>query len=312
MRGKAGAQNPPRSGREGGGSAAGVLAAGGAFALWGASPLYWKALEDVSPLEIVAHRVFWSALLLLGTGALTGRLGETFDALRDRRLRGTFALTTLLLTGNWIIYIWAVNHGFILQGSLGYYINPLVNVVLGVIFLRERLRRAQIIAVAIAVLAVLLRTLSLGEPPWIALFLGITFGFYGLLRKTAAAGALVGLTVETLLLAPACLAFLAALELRGTAAFLHGGPARDLWLVGTGAFTTIPLLLFVVGARRITLATLGLMQYLAPSGMFLLAVLHYREPFSPSQGFAFVLIWTALALYSLDALRAHRRISRRV
>ncbi|MEJ5357260.1 MAG: EamA family transporter RarD [Desulfobacterales bacterium] len=305
-------EKPVRLLRPGRRPAAGVLAAGGAFALWGASPLYWKALGEVPALEIVAHRVLWSALLLLGLCALTGRLGETFAALRHRRLLGTFALTTLLLSGNWVLYIWAVNHGFILQGSLGYYINPLVNVVLGVIFLRERLRGTQIFAVALALLAVLLRTLSLGEPPWIALFLGITFGLYGLLRKTAAAGALVGLTVETLLLSPACLVYLAALEIRGTAAFLHGSPAGDLLLAGTGAFTTVPLLLFVAGARRVTLSTLGLMQYLAPSGMFLLAVLHYGEPFSPAQGFAFALIWVALALYSLDALRAQRRVAGRV
>lgn len=312
MQDSPGVERPARPGREGARPTAGVLAAGGAFALWGASPLYWKALEEVPAPEIVAHRVVWSALLLLVLCALAGRLGETFAALRERRLLATFALTTLLLSGNWVLYIWAVNHGFILQGSLGYYINPLVNVVLGVIFLRERLRRTQLLAVVLAVLAVLLRTLSLGEPPWIALFLGITFGLYGLLRKTAAAGALVGLTVETLLLSPVCLAYLAALEIRGSASFLHGSPARDLWLVGTGAFTAVPLLLFVAGARRVTLATLGLMQYLAPSGMFLLAVLHYGEPFSPTQGFAFALIWAALALYSLDALRAHRRSAPRV
>lgn len=302
---------PPLAGRQGRRSTGGVLAAGGAFALWGASPLYWKALEDVPALEITAHRVLWSALLLVGLCALSGRLAEVAGALRDRRLLFTFALTTLLLSGNWILYIWAVNHGFILQGSLGYYINPLVNVVLGMLVLRERLRRTQTLAVALAFLAVLLRTLSLGEPPWIALFLGVTFGLYGLLRKTAAAGALVGLTVETLLLAPVCLAYLAVLEAQGKGAFLHGDFARDFLLAGTGAFTTIPLLLFVVGARRVTLATLGLMQYLAPSGMFLLAVGHYGEPFSPAQGFAFGLIWAALALYSLDALRAHRQGARR-
>jgi chloramphenicol-sensitive protein RarD len=199
-----------------------------------------------------------------------------------------------------------------LQASLGYYINPLVNVLLGMVFLKERLRRPQALAVLLACAAVVFRTVSHGEPPWIALTLGFTFGLYGLIRKVAPVSSLVGLTVETLLLTAPGIAYLVYLESQGTGALFHGGPSLDALLIGTGVFTAVPLLFFNLGARRIDLSSVGLMQYIAPSGMFLLAVLVYGEPFTAAQLWTFVMIWTALAIYSIDSVRTYRRIPRAV
>lgn len=286
---------------------AGVVYAGGAFLAWGGSPVYWKALQSVPALEIVAHRVVWSLLFLAVLILVQGRWSEFRSTLGRARTLLVLSLTTLLVSGNWLLYIWAVNAGHLLQASLGYYINPLVNVLLGMVFLRERLRRPQALAVLLACTAVVFRSVSFGQFPWIALTLGFSFGLYGLIRKIAPVGSLVGLTVETLLLTPISAAYLVYLELHGAGALLRGGPAIDALLVGTGVFTAVPLLLFNLGARRINLSTLGLMQYTAPSGMFLLAVFAYGEPFTLVQVWTFVLIWGALAIYSIDSLRAFRR-----
>ncbi len=252
-------------------SAAGVAYAGGAFLIWGFSPIYWKAMQAVPAFEIVSHRVVWSFLFLAALIGLQGRWPEFRSALGSGRTILVLVATTLLVSANWVLYIWAVNAGYILQASLGYYINPLVNVLLGMVFLRERLSRPQALAVALACTAVVIRGVSFGQFPWIALTLGFTFGLYG------------------------------------TAALLHVGGWLDALLIGTGVFTAVPLLFFNLGARRINLSTLGLMQYLAPSGMFLLAVFAYGEPFTAMQGWTFGLIWTALAIYSIDSLRAFRR-----
>jgi chloramphenicol-sensitive protein RarD len=288
-------------------SVAGVSYAAGAFLIWGFSPIYWKAMQAVPAFEIVSHRVVWSFLFLAVLIGLQGRWTEFRSALGSGRTLFLLAVTTLLVSANWVLYIWAVNAGYILQASLGYYINPLVNVLLGMVFLRERLRPPQALAVALACTAVVIRGVSFGQFPWIALTLGFTFGLYGLIRKTAPVGSLVGLTLETLLLAPISLAFLAYRELQGSAALLHVSGWLDALLIGTGVFTAVPLLFFNLGARRINLSTLGLMQYLAPSGMFLLAVFAYGEPFTAMQGWTFGLIWTGLAIYSIDSLRAFRR-----
>jgi chloramphenicol-sensitive protein RarD len=287
---------------------AGVLYAGAAFLIWGLSPVYWKALQRVPALEIVTHRVVWSFVFLMGLTLVQRRWGEFRDALKTPRTLMILALTTLLVSCNWLLYIWAVNAGYMLQASLGYYINPLVNVLLGLLFLKERLRRPQAVAVLLACAAVLFRTVSHGEPPWIALTLGFTFGFYGLIRKVAPVGSLVGLTVETLLLTAPGVAYLLFLESQAAGALFHGSRSLDALLVGTGVFTAVPLLCFNLGARRINLSTVGLMQYIAPSGMFLLAVLVYGEPFTAAQGWTFVMIWTALAIYSVDSVRAYRRM----
>jgi len=214
--------------------------------------------------------------------------------------------TALIVGGNWLLYIWAVNHDRLLQASLGYYINPLVNVVLGVVFLKERLRRPQIVAVVLAAAAVIYLTVYYGEFPWIALTLGVTFGLYGLIRKIAPVGSLVGLTVETLLLSIPALGYLFYLDSHGQGSIFRVGLKTDLMLMGCALVTAIPLLFFTLGARRLYLSTVGLLQYIAPSCMFILAVFLFREPFSSTQVVTFILIWTALAIYSTDSVRYYR------
>ncbi len=285
---------------------AGVFYAGGAFLIWGLSPAYWKAMQMVPALEIVTHRVVWSFVFLAALCFLQGRWRELRRVLKTPRILIILSVTTLLVSFNWLLYIWAVNAGYLLQASLGYYINPLVNVLLGVIFLKERLRRPQVVAVLLACAGVAFRTLSLGQFPWIALALAFSFGTYGLIRKIAPVSSLVGLTVETLLLTLPGVLYLGYLDYQGTAALFHKGRILDALLVGTGVFTAVPLLFFNLGARRINLSTVGLMQYIAPSGMFLLAVLVYGEPFTAVQVWTFVLIWIALSIYSTDSLRSYR------
>jgi len=294
----------PKAHRE---SLAGVLYAGMAFLIWGISPVYWKAMQQVPALEIVTHRVVWSFFLLMALMWVQNRRGEFQAVLKTPRTLLILTLTTVLVSSNWLLYIWAVNAGYMLQASLGYYINPLVNVLLGTVFLKERLRWPQALAVLLACAAVIFRTASYGEFPWIALVLAFTFGVYGLVRKVAPVGSLVGLTVETLLLTAPGIAYLIYLEWRGTGALFHGSWVLDVLLVGTGILTAVPLLFFNLGARRINLSTVGLMQYIAPSGMFLLAVLVYGEPFTMAQVWTFLLIWTALAIYSIDSVQTYRR-----
>jgi chloramphenicol-sensitive protein RarD len=295
---------PARRHRE---ALSGVFYAGMAFFIWGVSPVYWKAMQRVPALEIVTHRVVWSFVFLMGLILVQRRWAEFKEILKTPRTLLVLALTTLLVSCNWLLYIWAVNAGHMLQASLGYYINPLVNVLLGMVFLRERLRRPQALAVLLACAAVVFRTVAHGELPWIALTLALTFGVYGLIRKVAPVGSLVGLTVETLILAIPGLAYLVLLDSRAEGVLFSDSRSMDALLVGTGVFTAVPLLCFNLGARRIHLSTLGLMQYIAPSGMFLLAVIVYGEPFTAVQGWTFLMIWTALGIYSVDSLRAYRR-----
>jgi len=289
---------------------AGVLYAGSAFLIWGLSPVYWKAMQTVPALEIVTHRVVWSFLFLMLLTLVQRRWSEFKRVLQTPRTLLILTLTTALVSCNWLLYIWAVNAGYMLQASLGYYINPLVNVLLGMVFLKERLRRPQTLAVVLACAAVVYRTVSFGELPWIALTLGFTFGLYGLIRKVAPVSSLVGLTVETLLLTAPGVIYLAMLEFQAAGALFHVSRSLDTLLIGTGVFTAVPLLFFNLGARRINLSTVGLMQYIAPSGMFPLAVLAYGEPFTMAQVWTFVLIWTALAIYSTDSVRTYRRTKR--
>lgn len=288
-------------------SLAGAFYATAAFFIWGVSPVYWKAIGRVPAVEIIAHRVAWSLGLLVILVLLQRRWGEFRAALKAPATMLTLAATTLLLGGNWLLYIWAVNSGYMLQGSLGYYINPLVNVVLGKLFFQERLRRPQLLAVLLAVAAVAFLTCSYGELPWIALALALSFGCYGLIRKKAAVGSLVGLTIETLILAPPAAAYLIYLEIQGTGVFLRVSPVLDGLLVAIALLTAFPLLFFNLGARRLDLSTLGLLQYLAPSLMFLLAVLVYDEPFTAAQLWTFLAIWTALGIYSFDSIKTYRR-----
>lgn len=287
-------------------------AVGGAYALsafliWGLTPVYWRALCGVGAFEIILHRMLWSFVLLMVLVLANGQLKTLARVFGSFKTASVLLVTALLVGGNWWIYVWAVNNGRVLEASLGYYINPLVNVFLGMLFLHERLRRAQAVAVLLAMTGVMILTIGYGVLPWVSLALAFSFGIYGLIRKVTDVTPLVGLTVETLLLAVPAGAWVLNLHLDGSGAFLSTGIRTDLLLVGTGVLTATPLLLFNLGAKRITLASLGFIQYTAPTCMFFLGITLFGESFTPIRAWTFGLIWTALALYSWDAVRAHGR-----
>lgn len=259
------------------------------------------------PLEVLAHRIVWCLVLLVAWSAATGRLGPLLVALRDRRTMITALATTGLIAVNWFMFIYAVFSGQLLQASLGYFINPLVNVVLGMVFLRERLRPLQWLAVGLATIGVAYRTWSFGSLPFIALALALSFGFYGLLRKRTRVDAPGGLLVETALLLPLALAFLAWRGATDQLVFASVSRTEDLLLIASGPVTALPLLWFVAAARRLPYTTIGFLQYIAPTLQFLLAVLAFDEAFSPDMALSFGLIWIALALFSVDMMRAGRR-----
>ena len=280
-----------------------------AYALWGLFPLYWSLLESAGAVEILSHRVVWS-LVLVG-GLLAARSGPGWvRALRRRpRALALSALASVVIAVNWGTYIWGVNSGHVVEASLGYFINPLVTVVLGVVVLGERLRRAQWAAVGVAAVAVTGLTVDYGRPPWLALVLASTFAVYGLLKKTTGMGAVEGLAVETAVLAPLALGYLAWLAGRGDATFGAAGTGHALLLIGSGAITAVPLLLFGAAARLVPLTVLGLLQYLAPTIQFLLGVLLYGESMPAARLAGFAVLWSALALFAADAV-AHRRRAR--
>ena len=285
---------------------AGVTYALLAFVLWGLFPLYFHALSAVPSIEVLAHRIIWSALLLAGWAAWRRRLGAIFAEFGKPRRMGFYALTTLLISANWWIFIWAIQNGRVLEGSLGYYINPLVNVLLGVVFLHERLNPRQWLAIAIAAGAVLWLIAMKGVVPWVSLSLALSFGSYGLIRKMAGFDAMLGLTVETLLLAPLALAGMAWWTANGQASMGRLGVTTDLLLLAAGVVTVAPLLCFLEAGLRLKLATLGIVQYITPTMQFLLGVFVSHEHFDHERGVTFVLIWVALAIYTFDALRQHR------
>ena len=273
-----------------------------AYSLWGFLPLYWKALQDVPAGEILANRIVWSFAFVMILLVLRGNWRWFRPALKQRRVLLTFTATALLLGTNWFVYIWAVNAGFVIETSLGYFINPLINVLLGVVFLHERLRKGQIAALALAVAGVLYLTFSYGAFPWIALTLAFTFGFYGLLRKTAPLGSSEGLALETVVLLLPALAVMGYLNQIGSGSFGWAGWPTSLLLIGVGVITAVPLLLFAAAARRITLTNIGLLQYIAPTIQFLLGVFVFNEAFGPERLVGFILIWTALIVYSFESI----------
>jgi chloramphenicol-sensitive protein RarD len=284
----------------------GIVAAVITYTLWGLLPVYWKALQAVPALEILGHRMVWSCLFVLLL--LTAR--KQWDWIRrsaERRTALTFGASASLLALNWFTYIWAVNAGHIVDASLGYFINPLISVLLGVIFLQERLRPWQGVAIGLATVGVVFLTVGYGAFPWIALTLALTFGFYGLLRKTAPLGSLEGLAMETALMSVPALAFLLYLAGTGAGSFGRAGLPVSALLAGAGLVTAVPLLLFAYAARRVTLATVGILQYIAPTLQFLLGVFVYHEPFSQTRLVGFVAIWLALALYSIEGLAMEKR-----
>lgn len=280
----------------------GPLLAALAYILWGIFPIYIKQVAQVPALEVVAHRSVWSLVFMLALLAVLKRFAWLREVVRQPKVLAVFTLSALLLSANWLVYVWAVSHDRLLDASLGYFINPLVNVMLGFLVLHERPRPWQWAAVALAAAGVLWLAIAAGQLPWIALVLAASFGLYGLLRKTATLGAIEGLTLETLVLAPLTIGVLLWFSLGGRGAFARGDLALDVWLVLAGPFTAVPLLLFAAGARRVTMATLGLLQYLGPTIGFLLGVFVYHEPFDPARGVGFALIWTALLIYSGESL----------
>jgi chloramphenicol-sensitive protein RarD len=280
----------------------GMLYALGAYIAWGFLPVFWKSLHEVPAPEILAHRVAWG--LVVGVVLASYRIGWGWlgAVLHSRRTLLAFVASASLLSLNWFIYIWAVNAGHIVETSLGYFINPLVNVLLGMLFLRERLRGGQRLAIGVALGGVLYLTFLYGALPWIALALAFSFGCYALLRKMAALESLEGFTLETLLLFPIALAYLLYREVTGGAAFVHAGLSTTLLLACAGLVTAGPLLLFAAGARRISMTTLGILQYIAPSIQLMLGVLVYGESLSAARLVGFCLIWLALAIYTLEGL----------
>jgi chloramphenicol-sensitive protein RarD len=281
----------------------GILYALGAYLSWGLFPLYFRQIASIPALQIVAHRTLWSLAFVAVVLIVSRNLAwlKQVSAATWRR----FALSALLIAINWLTYVWAVGHGHVLDASLGYFINPLVNVALGFAVLHERPRPVQWLAVGLAAFGVLWLTVAAGRLPWVALVLAFSFGVYGLMRKTAALGAIEGLTLETLILAPLAAAGLIWWSQDGSMA---GQTAVDwAWLIGTGPVTAGSLLLFAAGARRIPLATLGLVQYVSPSLQFLLGVFLFREPMDATRLVAFACIWGALAVYSAEGLWQTRR-----
>jgi chloramphenicol-sensitive protein RarD len=289
-------------------SLAGVLAALFAFVSWGLLPIYWKALADVPPLEILCHRLFWSLLAAGAALAVMGRIREAGLVLARRRDVLLMASCGLLLGVNWYLFIDAVNTGHVVEASLGYFINPLVNMVLGAIFFRERLSRLQATAVALAVIGVGISVAAHGRFPWIALALASTFGVYGLLRKLMRVESLPGLFFETAVLGIPAGVYLWNLYADGAGALGHLGPVTDGLLIGAGVVTAAPLLAFAYAARRLRLTTVGILQYLAPTCMFLLGVLVYGEAFDPARAATFACIWAGVAVYTADAVMTLRRI----
>ena len=283
----------------------GILSGIGAYALWGFFPIYWKLLHNVPALELIGHRIVWSFLLLIAVVVITRQwreLRSTFNA----RTFSMYLIASLLIGVNWLTYVWAVNAGHIVETSLGYFINPLLSVLFGLIILRERLRPAQWLPISIAFIGVAYLTIKFGQLPWIALVLAFTFGFYGLVKKLAPLSSLYGLTLETAILFIPALAYLGFAEANGTGVFLHTGIIPDLLMIGAGLVTTIPLLMFASAAKQIPLTMIGVLQYLAPSIQFLIGVFMYKEPFDQSRLIGFSIVWLALILFWVENYLASR------
>ena len=285
---------------------AGLMLGVGAYLLWGVLPLYFKAIDQVAPVEIVAHRIVWSLAFLAVLVTLWRRWAAIRAAVTTGRVLITLVLTALLIAVNWLVYIYAVVSGHVLEGSLGYYLNPLVNVLLGVVLLKERLTRAQMFATLLAAAGVAVLAAGAGSGLWISLTLAASFALYGFVRKVAPVDALEGLSIETALLAPLALGWLAWLYGRGTIGLGSFGLTVDLLLMLGGAVTAIPLLLFTAAARRLPYSTLGFLQYIAPSLQFLLAVLAFGEALTTAHLVCFGAIWTALAIFSFEGVRTAR------
>lgn len=277
------------------------------FTWWGLFPLYFRIVTTVSPAEVLAQRVLWCLVFLAGVLTWRRQWAWLVPVLRQPKVLGAFTASALLIGANWLTYIWSVSHGRVLDASLGYFITPFVNGLLGYTLLHERPRRVQWLALAIAACGVLWLTLQAGQLPWIALVLAVSFGSYGLLRKVATLGALEGLTLETLILAPLALCAVVFWSWRGTGSFPSAELTTNLWLIAFGPITAVPLLLFAAGARRISMTTLGLLQYIGPTIQIGVGVWAFGERFTAARLVGFGCIWLALVLYSIDGWRVARQ-----
>ena len=288
----------------------GVLLAIGAYTMWGIAPIYFKSLSDVSPLEILSHRVVWSFFLLAFLLHISRSWRKVRDTLTSKPKMLYLVVTSTLVGANWLIFIWAINSNHMLDASLGYYINPLINVLLGMLFLGERLRKLQWFAVALAAIGVLVQLIAFGSVPIVAIALAFSFGFYGLLRKKVSLEAQTGLFIETLVMLPLAATYLLFIADSPTSNLSMNPMQLNLLLVAAGVITTVPLLCFTGAATRLKLSTLGFFQYIGPSLMFLLAVLIYGEAFTSDKAITFAFIWGALVIFSFDGLRNNKKNKR--
>ncbi|MBP6178733.1 MAG: EamA family transporter RarD [Anaerolineales bacterium] len=284
----------------------GILYGIGAYIFWGFFPIYWKFLHHVPAIQLIGHRIIWSFLLLALFIAASKQWSDFRGTITMKVLR-IYTIAAILIGINWFLYVWAVNHEFIVETSLGYFINPLISVLLGVIILKERLRTAQWVPVILAALGVAYLTYVYGRLPYIALSLAFSFGLYGLVKKLSPLGSLFGLTVETGILFIPALGYLIFVEANNTAAFLHTGTGSDLLMIGAGIVTTVPLLMFASAARSIPLWVVGLLQYIAPTLQFLIGVFMYKEPFSQNQLIGFGIVWVALIIFLAENYIASRQ-----
>ena len=278
----------------------------GTYVMWGVLPLYWKWLQRVPALQLVSHRIVWSCVFLAVIVLYTRQTKTLRQAALTPSVARIYTAASLLIGINWLVYIWAVNAGFIVEASLGYFINPLLNVLLGVVFFRERLRTWQWVSLGVALAGVINLTVAFGRPPWIALILAVSFGLYGAVKKMAPLGAVQGLTLETGLLVVPSLLYLVYAEGIGEGAFLHGSAGSDLMMVGAGLMTTAPLLMFASAVQRIPLSLVGVLQYISPTMQFLIGVLVYREPVTNVRLMGFGIVWAALIIFAVEGMFAHR------
>lgn len=290
----------------------GVLLAIAAYTMWGIAPMYFKSIAQVSAFEILSHRVIWSFFLLAALLHFGRRWRAVYDIASSKSKMAYLLSSSVLIGANWLIFIWAVNTNHMLDASLGYFINPLINILLGMVFLGERLRKLQWFAVVLAGCGVLVQLIVFGSVPIVAMALAMSFGFYGLLRKKVAVDAQTGLFVETLLLLPAALVYLFFFADTATSNMMNNAASLNTLLIAAGVITTLPLLCFTGAATRLKLSTLGFFQYIGPSLMFLLAVLMYGEAFTMDKAITFAFIWGALVVFSIDGLRSNRRSRRAI
>ena len=288
-------------------SSRGFVLGAAAYTMWGLFPLYWPLLEPAGAVEILAHRVAWSLVTMVALVFLVRRTRSMRALLADRRARLILTGAALVIAVNWGTYIWGVNNEHVVETSLGYFINPLVTVLMGVVFLSERLRPLQWVALGIAAVAVVGLTVEYGRPPWVALALAFSFGLYGLAKKQAAAGAVESLTLETVVLTPVALGYIGYLAWSGTSEFGSNGPGHVVLMALTGVVTAIPLICFGAAATRVSLTTIGLLQYLAPTIQFALGVLLFGEPMPTMRWVGFGLVWVALVIFTVEAVNHRRR-----